>query len=91
VHEDDRSAEPAAERVHCEADQCQGERAASDPLRVVVMTDENPVVAVSAVEHRPTASASHEATAAAEARCTTHNCLDAQVPCRIVVAFGERG
>lgn len=28
--------------------------------------------------------------AAATARCTTHNCLDAQAPCRIVVAFGER-
>ena len=28
---------------------------------------------------------------AATARCTTHDCLDEAAPCRIAVAFGERG
>jgi hypothetical protein len=28
---------------------------------------------------------------AAKARCSTHNCLDARAPCRIVMAYGEPG
>lgn len=63
---------------------------ATCPLRPVVVSDAE-ARALDAGMWRGLVAAAAGPTAAAKARCTTHNCLDARAPCRIVVAFGERG
>ena len=63
---------------------------ATCPLRPVVVSDTE-ARALDAGMWRGLVAAAAGPTAAAGARCTTHNCLDARAPCRIVVAFAERG
>lgn len=63
---------------------------ATCPLRPVVVSNTD-ARALDAGMWRGLVAASAGPDAAAAARCTTHNCVDAQVPCRIVVAFGQRG
>ena len=62
---------------------------ATCPLRPVVTADSD-VRALDAGMWRGLLAAAAGPTVATGARCTTHNCLDAQAPCRIVVAFAER-
>src|SRR6185312_16845966 len=61
---------------------------ATCPLRPVVVSD-NGARALDAGMWRGLLAAAAGPKAAAAARCSTHNCLDAQAPCRIVVAFGK--
>jgi len=63
---------------------------ATCPLRPVVVTDGD-ARSLDAGMWRGLLAAAAGPAVAAEARCGTHNCLDAQAPCRIVVAFAERG
>jgi predicted ArsR family transcriptional regulator len=63
---------------------------ATCPLRPVVVSD-NEVRALDAGMWRGLLAAAAGPTAASSTRCTTHNCLDGQAPCRIVVAYGQRG
>ena len=63
---------------------------ATCPLRPVVVSDAD-ARSLDAGMWRGLLAAAAGAQAAAHARCGTHNCLDAEAPCRIVVAFGERG
>ena len=63
---------------------------ATCPLRPVVVSD-NDARALDAGMWRGLLAAAAGPETAASARCSTHNCLDAQAPCRILVAFGERG
>lgn len=63
---------------------------ATCPLRPVVVSD-NDARALDAGMWRGLLAAAAGPTAAAAARCSTHDCLDAQAPCRIVVAYAERG
>jgi len=63
---------------------------ATCPLRPVVVA-ETDARALDTGMWRGLLAAAAGPTAAAAARCTTHDCLDAHAPCRIVVAFGERG
>jgi predicted ArsR family transcriptional regulator len=63
---------------------------ATCPMRPVVVA-ETDARALDGGMWRGLLAAAAGPTAAATARCTTHNCLDARAPCRIVVAFGERG
>jgi predicted ArsR family transcriptional regulator len=60
------------------------------PLRPLVVADLDGR-ALDAGMWRGLLAAAAGPTASAAARCSTHNCLDAKVPCRIVVAFGEGG
>jgi predicted ArsR family transcriptional regulator len=62
---------------------------ATCPLRPVVVGDVD-ARALDAGMWRGLLASAAGPTAAASARCSTHNCLDARAPCRIVVAFGER-
>jgi len=62
---------------------------ATCPLRPVVVSDDD-ARALDAGMWRGLLAAAAGPKAAATARCSTHDCLDAQAPCRIVVAFGER-
>ena len=62
---------------------------ATCPLRPVVTADVDGR-ALDAGMWRGLLAAAAGPTVAARARCATHNCLDAQAPCRIVVAFAER-
>jgi predicted ArsR family transcriptional regulator len=62
---------------------------ATCPLRPVVFSDDD-ARALDAGMWRGLLAAAAGPKAAATARCSTHDCLDAQAPCRIVVAFGER-
>jgi predicted ArsR family transcriptional regulator len=63
---------------------------ATCPLRPVVVADTD-ARGLDAGMWRGLLAAAAGATAASSARCTTHDCLDGQAPCRIVVAFAERG
>lgn len=63
---------------------------ATCPLRPVVVSGTD-ARALDAGMWRGLIAASAGPDAAATARCSTHNCVDTQAPCRIVVAFGERG
>lgn len=63
---------------------------ATCPLRPVVVADDA-ARALDAGMWRGLLAAAAGPAAAATARCSTHNCLDAGAPCRIVVAYGERG
>lgn len=62
---------------------------ATCPLRPVVVSD-NGARALDAGMWRGLLAAAAGPTAAARARCGTHDCLDAAAPCRIVVAWAER-
>jgi predicted ArsR family transcriptional regulator len=61
---------------------------ATCPLRPVIVGDAD-LRPLDAGMWRGLVVAAAGTTAAARAWCTTHNCLDAGAPCRIVVAFGE--
>lgn len=61
---------------------------ATCPLRPVVLSDAD-ARALDAGMWRGLVAAVAGPTAGTTARCTTHNCLDATAPCRIVVAFAE--
>jgi len=63
---------------------------ATCPLRPVVVSDDDTRALDAAMWRGLLASAAGPAVAAG-ARCSTHNCLDAHAPCRIVVAYGEQG
>ena len=63
---------------------------ATCPLRPVVVSD-GAARALDAGMWRGLLAAAAGETAAAAARCTTHDCLDVQAPCRIVVAYAEPG
>ena len=62
---------------------------ATCPLRPVVVADTDARALDAGMWRGLLASAAGPA-AASSARCTTHDCLDGQAPCRIVVAFAER-
>ena len=62
---------------------------ATCPLRPVVAADVD-ARALDAGMWRGLFAAAAGPAAATTARCTTHDCLDATAPCRIVVAFAER-
>ena len=62
---------------------------ATCPLRPVVVSDSD-ARALDAGMWRGLLAAAAGPTAAARARCSTHNCLDGESPCRIVVAYGEQ-
>jgi predicted ArsR family transcriptional regulator len=61
---------------------------ATCPLRPVVVSDAE-ARALDAGMWRGLLAAAAGPAVAASARCTTHDCLDAGAPCRIVVAYGE--
>jgi predicted ArsR family transcriptional regulator len=63
---------------------------ATCPLRPVVVSDAD-ARALDAGMWRGLLAAAAGPAAASAARCSTHDCLDASAPCRIVLAFGERG
>jgi predicted ArsR family transcriptional regulator len=63
---------------------------ATCPLRPVVVSD-NEVRPLDAGMWRGLLAAAAAPTVASSARCTTHDCLEGQAPCRIVVAYGLRG
>jgi predicted ArsR family transcriptional regulator len=63
---------------------------ATCPLRPIVVSDAQ-ARALDAGMWRGLVAAAAGPTVAATARCDTHHCLEAQAPCRIVVAYGERG
>ncbi|MGN6799010.1 MAG: helix-turn-helix domain-containing protein [Gaiellaceae bacterium] len=63
---------------------------ATCPLRPLVVSDPD-ARALDAGMWRGLVAAAAGPAAVATARCATHGCLDAQAPCRIVVAFAERG
>ena len=77
---------------HAAVESCRDDEAvivsATCPLRPVVA--ETGVRALDAGMWRGLLAAAASPAVAATARCVTHDCLDAQAPCRIVVAFGER-
>jgi predicted ArsR family transcriptional regulator len=62
---------------------------ATCPLRPVVMVDSEGR-ALDAGMWRGLLAAAGGPAVSAVARCSTHDCLDAKAPCRIVLAFGER-
>ncbi|HEY2779035.1 MAG TPA: helix-turn-helix domain-containing protein [Gaiellaceae bacterium] len=63
---------------------------ATCPLRPVVVTDTD-ARALDAGMWRGLLAAAAGPKVAVAARCTTHDCLDTDAPCRIVVAFDQRG
>lgn len=63
---------------------------ATCPLRPVVVSD-NDARALDAGMWRGLLAAAAGPKAAAAARCSTHNCLDSQASCRIVVTLGKHG
>jgi predicted ArsR family transcriptional regulator len=63
---------------------------ATCPLRPVVVSD-NDARALDAGMWRGLLAAAAGPSAASSAKCTTYDCLDGQAPCRIVVAYGQRG
>jgi len=62
---------------------------ATCPLRPLVMVDSEGR-ALDAGMWRGLLAAAAGPTVSAAVRCSTHDCLDAKAPCRVVVAFGER-
>jgi predicted ArsR family transcriptional regulator len=77
---------------HAAVESCRDDEAvivsATCPLRPVVAETE--ARALDAGMWRGLLAAAASPAVAATARCVTHGCLDAEAPCRIVVAFGER-
>ena len=63
---------------------------ATCPLRPVVVSDTDGR-SLDAGMWRGLLAAAAGPAVATSARCTTHNCLDPQAPCRIIVAFAEHG
>jgi len=64
---------------------------ATCPLRPVVVASDAEARALDAGMWRGLLAAAAGPAAAADARCATHDCLDARSPCRIVVGFAGRG
>jgi predicted ArsR family transcriptional regulator len=63
---------------------------ATCPLRPVVVSDADARALAAGMWRGLLAAAAGPATAA-RARCSTHDCLAAESPCRIIVAYGENG